>query len=112
MRPKNSVYAKAIKMYRCPVGCSCKREDCSECYACMVYPSIELVGDASIEIEVWGQYEEQGAIWTDSLDGTGTILTPTTWEVDVNTPWTYILTYTYTNSQGNSVTITRTVTVV
>lgn len=57
-------------------------------------------------------YDDPGATWTDDYDGSGSIVSATSGTVDINTVGTYTIDYTYTNSQGASSTVTRTVNVV
>jgi len=110
MRTWSKVYNRIINMFRCNVGCSCTEEGCSECYACAVYPEIVLIGSSTPSVVEDTSFTDLGATWTDTLDGTGTI-THTSGNVVIATPGVYVLTYTYTNSQGNSVSVIRTVTV-
>ena len=46
-------------------------------------------------------YSESGATWTDTIDGSGVILTPVTGAVNTNAVGTYYLTYRHTDSSGN-----------
>ena len=74
-------------------------------------PVITLVGDASISINKGDTYTEQGATWTDNVDGSGnaTIGGDT---VDTSTLGTYVVKYNYTDAAGNVATeVTRTVVV-
>lgn len=74
-------------------------------------PVITLVGDAIINLVVGQAYTEQGANWSDFVDGTGaaTVGGDT---VDVNTAGTYTVTYNQTDAAGNVATeVTRTVNV-
>ena len=110
MRTWSKVYNKIINMFRCKVGCSCTQEGCTECFDCNVYPSIVLIGSATPSIVQNTPFVDQGARWTDALDGTAIIM-KTTGNVVIATPGVYVLTYKYTNSQGHAVSINRTVTV-
>jgi hypothetical protein len=59
-----------------------------------------------------GTYTELGANWTDNLDGTGTISSPTSGSVNVHQTGSYVLSYTYVDRAGNTGNIvTRTVNV-
>ena len=58
-------------------------------------------------------FTDLGATWTDTRDGSGTILVATSGSVNVNTPGTYILQYKKIDAAGNvSNIVTRTVTVI
>jgi len=57
-------------------------------------------------------YVEQGAVATDAEDGDITASIVTTGAVDVNTVGTYTITYSVTDSGGESVSVTRTVNIV
>jgi hypothetical protein len=54
-------------------------------------------------------YTELGANWSDTADGTGTIVTASSGSVDTNTLGTYVLTYSYTDSLLKTNSILRTV---
>ena len=73
-------------------------------------PVITLIGDNPITIEVGGSFTDPGASATDDFDGNVTVTT--SGSVDSNTVGTYTLTYTATDSSGNTATTTRTVNVV
>jgi hypothetical protein len=72
-------------------------------------PTVTLNG-SNVTLTVGDTYSEQGATWTDIVDGSGTV-TNVTGTVDINTPGAYTVTYTYTDVAGNTATATRTVTV-
>lgn len=74
-------------------------------------PVITLTGDATINLSEGDSYTEQGATWTDNIDGSGaaTVGGDT---VDTATPGIYTVTYNYTDAAGNAATqVTRTVNV-
>jgi hypothetical protein len=73
-------------------------------------PVITLIGDASISLTQGDAYTEQGATATDTEDGdvTSTIVTGGD-TVDTSTPGTYAVTYTVTDSDGNTTVATRSV---
>ena len=74
-------------------------------------PIITLNGDSIVNITKGNPYTEQGAIWTDTEDGTGTNVS-ITGTVDINTVGTYLINYDYTDSNSNNATqVTRTVNV-
>ena len=62
-------------------------------------PIIELQGLPTIVVEVNGIYNEEGAIWTDAVDGTG--YANVTSNLDLTTPGSYTIYYDYTDSSGN-----------
>jgi surface protein len=71
-------------------------------------PSLSLIGEAIIRIEAGTDYLDAGAIWTDAVDGNGTLLAQG--EVKTLVPGLYVLRYDYTDAAGNqSETLTRTV---
>ncbi|BCE01074.1 BspA family leucine-rich repeat surface protein [Marinicellulosiphila megalodicopiae] len=72
-------------------------------------PTISLNGNAVIDISVFTQYTDQGAIAKDEMGGTVSVVTSGSVINDVI--GTYILTYTATDSQGNQSSLTRTVNV-
>ena len=74
-------------------------------------PVITLIGDANITHEAGGIYTDLGANWHDSVDGNGTADANGT--VDHLVPGIYQITYTYTDSSGNTAQqVMRTVNVV
>ena len=74
-------------------------------------PVITLLGFSNHTHEAGSVYSDAGAVWTDLVDGNGTVDTAGT--VDENVPGTYTITYRFTDSSGNEATsVTRTVTVV
>jgi hypothetical protein len=73
-------------------------------------PVITLTGDATVTHEAATAYTDAGAVWSDTLDGNGTLVAVGT--VNVNVPGTYVLTYDVTDAAGNAADqVTRTVTV-
>lgn len=78
-------------------------------------PKSSLSSYDNISSSLWSYafgYNDPGVTWTDSVDGSGRILLASSGSVDITTPGTYILEYTYTNSRGTGATVTRTVNVV
>lgn len=74
-------------------------------------PVITLTGPDTIFLGVGDPYVDQGAVWTDAVDGTGAA---TVGGDVVNTiePGTYVVTYNYTDAAGNIATeVIRTVVV-
>jgi hypothetical protein len=81
-------------------------------------PVITLNGDSSMgpppdqrQLSAGSTYTEEGATWTDNIDGSGNV-TDITGSVDTGTLGAYTITYSYTDSAGNTGTATRTITVV
>lgn len=72
-----------------------------------VAPVVTLVGDATITIQLGETFTDPGATYSDNLDGTGNATASGT--VDVNTVGSYTITYTATDSSGNTGSVTRTV---
>ena len=70
-------------------------------------PTIVLLGEPAVEIELDASYEDAGATATDTVDGVVEVVT--TGSVDTSAAATYTLTYTATDSSGNIATTTRTV---
>ncbi|WP_299440747.1 immunoglobulin-like domain-containing protein [uncultured Aquimarina sp.] len=73
-------------------------------------PVIELIGEPEITIRVGEEYTDAGVTVTDNVDIN--VEVETTGTVDTLTPGTYIITYTATDTSGNSSSITRKVTVI
>jgi len=75
-------------------------------------PVITLTGDADITIQAGSIYSDQGAIFSDNLDTTGTI-TIVGDTIDTNILGENTITYNATDSEGNvAAEVTRTVTVI
>ncbi len=74
-----------------------------------VAPFLVLLGEADILLEVGSTYTEAGTISQDDVDESITVVISGT--VDTATPGTYILTYTATDTAGNSAVETRTIVV-
>ncbi len=73
-------------------------------------PVITLTGSSSVTHEAATAYSDAGAIWTDTLDGNGSI--SANGAVNVSVPGVYTLTYDLNDTAGNAATqVTRTVTV-
>ena len=70
-------------------------------------PTITLLGEPAVEIELDASYEDAGATATDTVDGLVEVVT--TGSVDTSAAATYVLTYTATDSVGNVAITTRTV---
>jgi len=76
-------------------------------------PVMTLSGSASISITKNSTYSESGANWTDTLDGTGVLLSASSGSVDTSVVGAYTLEYSYVDVSGNpSNTVTRIVNVI
>ncbi len=73
-------------------------------------PVLTLTGSSNITLEVGSIYNEPGATVTDNYDTSPTVTTSGT--VDTNTVGTYIVTYSSTDTSGNTASIQRTVNIV
>ena len=72
-------------------------------------PELVLAGNADVTITQGNSYNEPGYTATDNCDGDITSRVTVTGTVDVNTPGTYTLQYSVTDSYNNTTTVTRTV---
>ena len=72
-------------------------------------PVISLIGDESITVEWFSEYEEQGASATDNIDGD--VEVTVSGEVIPEILGDYVITYSATDTSGNSSSINRNVTV-
>ena len=72
-------------------------------------PIVTLHGLSEITIEANSVFDDQWAIWSDNYDGTWSIWIATTWQVNTTIPWSYILSYLYTDTSGNTGNALRTV---
>ncbi len=78
-----------------------------------ILPIVTLIGSGNITLVQNSTYTELGAFWTDNIDGSGTILVPTTGSVNIAIPGVYTLIYSRIDTAGNiSLNVTRTITVV
>ena len=74
-------------------------------------PVLTIIGDGNITHEAGQLYTDANASWSDHVDDSG--LVSASGSVDVNTTGSYVLSYNYTDSNGNAAsTVTRTVIVV
>ena len=65
-------------------------------------PVVTLLGSATGSIVQSGSYIEAGASWTDAVDGSGTGGIISSGSVDVFTPGSYTIDYTYVDSSSNT----------
>jgi Domain of unknown function (DUF5011) len=77
-------------------------------------PLLTLSGSSNMTVEAsTGSFLDAGALWTDIVDGTGTLTLASTGTVNMRVPGLYTLTYTKTDAHGNiSNTVSRSVTVI
>lgn len=80
-------------------------------YTDPVPPEIVLTGDTQITIQAGNTYTEPGYTATDNVDGDLTAKVQVEGSVNTNLAGTYTITYSVTDSYGNTATATRTVTV-
>ena len=76
-----------------------------------VGPQILLAGDAAMTIPGGRPYQDPGFTATDNVDGDMTAAVQVSGQVDVYRPGLYPITYTVTDSWGNTTTVQRDVTV-
>ena len=72
-----------------------------------VPPTIQLIGDDYVEVDVNGTYIDQGATAIDNIDGELQVHMDN--PIDVHKAGTYIITYSATDSAGNKAIVKRTV---
>jgi surface protein len=72
-----------------------------------IAPVITLIGGASVQMNVDTPYSELGVTVTDNVDTFVNVSTQN--NINVATPGTYLVTYSATDSAGNTATLTRTV---
>ncbi len=77
----------------------------------MTPPVITLNGSATMNLDVSGQYNEPGATAVDNVDGNLTSSIVMTGHPNMGNPGTYTITYTVTDSSGNTATAARTINV-
>jgi Domain of unknown function (DUF5011) len=75
-------------------------------------PLVSLNGSSIITILLYTNYIDSGALWSDNIDGSGTIAFPLSWSVQTWVIGTYVLTYSHTDKARNTGSVTRTVHVV
>ncbi len=73
------------------------------------FPDIKLEGSSKLVLKLGKDYKEPGYMATDNYDGEITSAVTVTGSVNKNKIGTYTLTYTVTDSSGNTTTVTRTV---
>ena len=73
-------------------------------------PTIQLIGDSTVSVEVGGSFSDPGATASDTNDGDLTSSIVVSGTFDLNSTGTYALTYNVTDSAGNSAdSVTRTI---
>ncbi len=75
-------------------------------------PVITLSGASSVNIEFGSDFVDDGASWTDNIDGTGIISRYNTGSVNTGAIGTYTIGYQHADVVGNTGSVTRTVNVV
>lgn len=74
-------------------------------------PVVTLNGSNLLNLFIGDTFTDPGASWTDDVDGSGTLANASSGSVDTSLSGTYILTYSYTDTSGNTGSTTRTVNV-
>ncbi len=75
-------------------------------------PVVTLSGSATLTLVQGALYTEDGASWTDNVDGSGDILSPNSGSVNTALAGVYILSYFYVDTASNTGNIvTRTITI-
>ena len=74
-------------------------------------PVVSLVGGNPISLILGSTYTESGALWTDNVDGSGSIVSPYSGGVNTWAIGSYILQYRQIDTSGNTGTISRTINV-
>jgi hypothetical protein len=74
-------------------------------------PTLTLSGSTPVNLIVGSPFVDDGASWTDIVDGSGFLTGATTGSVNTALTGTYILTYTKVDTAGNTGSTTRTVNV-
>ncbi len=75
-------------------------------------PVVTLSGATPVDVEFGGPFVDDGATWTDNVDGTGNIGAYNSGSLDVNTLGTYNIGYVYVDVVGNTGSVDRVVNVV
>jgi fluoride ion exporter CrcB/FEX len=75
-------------------------------------PVVTVSGEVILDIEYGESFGDSWATWIDNLDGTGEISSYNSGVLDLNTLGTYILSYFYVDTYGNTGSADRTVNVV
>ncbi len=75
-------------------------------------PLVTVSGAISIDVEYAGSFIEDGATWTDNVDGSGTISAYNSGSVNTGALGSYIVSYVYVDLAGNTGSANRTVNVV
>lgn len=78
----------------------------------IIPPVVTLRWSSQITLFQWASFTDEWASWTDDVDGSGLISSPTSGSLQTNITWVYILEYTYTDHAWHAVTVNRSVTVI
>jgi prepilin-type N-terminal cleavage/methylation domain-containing protein len=87
-------------------------ENQSDCRTDLMPPIITLNGDSIININVGETYSDAGSSASDNIDGDITNQIVTSGTVNTTIPGTYTITYSVTDADGNTSTVTRTINVI
>ncbi len=77
----------------------------------IVAPVVTLSGSTPEAVFSGGVFFDEGATWTDNVDGTGTISAYNSGTLDVNNSGTYLISYVYVDAAGNTGSVDRLVAV-
>lgn len=105
---KNNRFMLFLFLSTMIVGCGSDNNE-EEQVQDTIAPTITLVGAASLTLTVGDSYQEPGTTVTDNIDSG--LTANATGSVDTTVAGSYVITYTATDSSGNTSTATRTVTV-
>jgi surface protein len=86
---------------------SCGDKDDEEFYTINETPIITLIGEAIVTVEIYSTYTDSGATAQDTEDGNLTSSITTTGLVNTSMEGNYVITYTVSDSFGNTATTSR-----
>ena len=75
-------------------------------------PEISLTGSSTLNLTTGTSFTDPGAIATDAIDGDISSFIITSGSVDTSSAGTYFITYTVTDSSGNTSSVTRTIRII
>ena len=75
-------------------------------------PVVTRVGSGTVNMTQSGVFVDNGATWSDAVDGTGTVGSFNSGSLNVNTAGTYVIGYVYVDASGNTGSVNRVVNVI